>query len=285
MLHLSFIHSFLHSIQRPHTQQAIPQPAVQSPFKKFPPTAKTLRNNTKVCQRQPTSITTKQKSRRSKQKPVQDPEPVPAASIESQTPEMSVRRILVVGLGNPGEAYRNTYHSAGNIVLNALRNQMADTQPSFKVARHGKKSTEASIGPKYSFLQSPCVMNVTGTWFARAYREHLIDNGLSPAELGVVLVHDDLEEELGVVKIRDWARSHRGHNGIKSVNASLKADPEGKWARVSIGIGRPVERERASVSDYVLSKIPRHARGILEEKGGAGLLAALMDLERKWEAS
>ncbi|KAK4196224.1 peptidyl-tRNA hydrolase [Triangularia verruculosa] len=198
---------------------------------------------------------------------------------------MSIRRVLVVGLGNPGEAYRNTYHSAGNIVLEALQKRISATQPSFSSSRHGKKSTLASIGPKYSFLQSPSIMNVTGPWFAKAYKEHLVDNGLSPAELGVVLVHDDLEEELGVVKIRDWARSHRGHNGIKSVNASLKPDPEGKWARVSIGIGRPAEREKASVSDYVLSKIPRHARGIIEEKGGAGLLGALMDLEKKWEAS
>lgn len=126
-------------------------------------------------------------------------------------------------------------------------------------------------------------MNVIGIWFVRVYREYFIDNGFSLVELGVVLVYDDLEEELGVVKIRDWVWSYRGYNGIKSVNVLLKVDLEGKWVRVLIGIGRLVERERVLVLDYVLSKILRYVRGILEEKGGVGLLVVLMDLERKWE--
>jgi PTH1 family peptidyl-tRNA hydrolase len=201
---------------------------------------------------------------------------------DPETPDiMSLRRILVISLGNPGE-YRNTYHSAGHIVLEALQRQLSREQPSFASQRIGKQSTLASIGPRYSLLQSPAVMNVSGPWVAKAYKEQLAERGLGPSELGVVLVHDDLEEELGVVKIRDWKRSHRGHNGIKSVNGALQAHPAGKWARISVGIGRPEARDKASVSDFVLAKMPRSARDVLEGTGSRGVLQALMDLEAKW---
>ena len=194
-----------------------------------------------------------------------------------------LRRFLVVSLGNPGE-YRDTYHSAGHLVLEALQKKLPGSlgQPSFTSDRYGKKAVRASAGPKYTLLQSPTLMNVTGPWLAKTYRDYLADQGLSPEEVGLVLVHDDLEEELGVVKVRQWKASHRGHNGIKSVLASLQPMPEAKLARVSIGIGRPDDRDRTTVSDFVLSKVPKHAKGILENQGGSGLWEALDKLETKW---
>ncbi|KAJ4415715.1 hypothetical protein N0V85_002590 [Neurospora sp. IMI 360204] len=195
----------------------------------------------------------------------------------------SLRRFLVVSLGNPGE-YRDTFHSAGHLVLESFQKKLPEElgQPSFTSDRYGKKAVRASAGPKYTLLQSPTLMNITGPWLARAYKDYLVDQGLSPEEVGLVLVHDDLEEELGVVKVRQWKASHRGHNGIKSVLASLPPMPDAKWARVSIGIGRPDDRDRTTVSDFVLSKIPRHAKGILQDKGGSGLWEALGKLETKW---
>ncbi|KAK0652428.1 peptidyl-tRNA hydrolase [Cercophora newfieldiana] len=195
----------------------------------------------------------------------------------------TIRRFLVVSLGNPGE-YRETFHSVGHLALESLQRKLASEQPTFTSERHGKKAVLTSIGPKYTLLQSPTLMNITGPWLAKAYKEYIADSGLTPAELGLILVHDDLEEELGVVKIRQWSRSHRGHNGVKSAMASLRPEPESKWARISVGIGRPTERDRSTVSDFVLSKIPRHAKGIIDEKASRGLYDALVELERKWEA-
>lgn len=194
---------------------------------------------------------------------------------------MSIRRILVISLGNPGQ-YENTFHSAGHNVLQAFQRLLQREQPSFSPERIGKINSLASVGPKYTLLQSPTLMNVSGPWVAKAYREQLQTQGLDPSEVGVVLVHDDLEEALGVIKTRAWAKSHRGHNGVKSVNGALQPDPRGKWARVSVGIGRPDERDKSAVSDFVLSKMPRHARTVIEDRGSSGLLSALMDLETKW---
>ncbi|KAK1757069.1 peptidyl-tRNA hydrolase [Echria macrotheca] len=198
----------------------------------------------------------------------------------------AVRRVLIVSLGNP-EALHDTYHSAGHLALESLQKRFSSELSSFTRERYGKKAVLASTGPKYTLLQSPTLMNVSGPWLAKAYKEYLADNDLKPEELALLLVHDDLEEELGVIKIRQWSRSHRGHNGVKSVMASLKPPSPAmgsRWARVSVGIGRPEARDRSAVSDFVLSKIPRHARGILDEKASRGLYEALGELERKWEA-
>ncbi|KAL2258271.1 hypothetical protein VTK26DRAFT_8461 [Humicola hyalothermophila] len=197
-------------------------------------------------------------------------------------PTTSLRRILVISLGNPGE-YRDTYHSAGHVALEALQRHMGRGQPPFSTTLLARRPTAASVGPRYSLLQSPTLMNVSGPWVARAYREHLAQvGGLAPAEVGLVLVHDDLEEELGVVKTRDWKRSHRGHNGVRSVNAALERPAGSRWARVSIGIGRPEARTKWAVSDFVLSKMPAQARSVVEEAGGRRLSQALMELETKW---
>ncbi|KAK3941004.1 peptidyl-tRNA hydrolase [Diplogelasinospora grovesii] len=196
---------------------------------------------------------------------------------------MSVSRFLVVSLGNPGE-YRDTFHSVGHIALEALqRNVASSEQPPFAPERHGKKSALTSAGPKFTFLQSPTLMNVTGPWLLKAYMQYLADQGLAPEDVGLVLVHDDLEEELGAVKIRKWDKSHGGHNGVRSAQESLKGVAmEPKWARISVGIGRPAARDSAVVSDYVLSKIPRHARSIIDEKASRAVYDALLELERKW---
>ncbi|KAM7189547.1 Peptidyl-tRNA hydrolase [Naviculisporaceae sp. PSN 640] len=196
---------------------------------------------------------------------------------------MSIRRILVVGLGNPG-SYQGTYHSIGHLVLESFqRAQGPAQQPPFTSERLGKKAALTSLGDKYALFQSPTLMNVSGPWVAKAYREYLQNEGLSPEEVGLVLVHDDLEEDLGVVKVRQWSRSHRGHNGVKSVLASLPPSQEVNWARISVGIGRPVDRDRSTVSDFVLSKVPKHAKSVIEQKASRGLLDALRQLETKWE--
>ncbi|KAK3326104.1 peptidyl-tRNA hydrolase [Apodospora peruviana] len=196
---------------------------------------------------------------------------------------MSIRRLLVISLGNPGQL-RDTFHSVGHLALSSVQKALAASeQPTFTAERRGKKSTLTSDGPKYTLLQSPTLMNVSGKWVAQAYKEYLADQNLSPAEVGLVLVHDELEADLGVVKVRDWNASHRGHNGVKDVLVRMRADETTNWARVSVGIGRPAERDRTTVSDFVLSKMSVHTKSTIEQKASRGLYDALVQLENKWE--
>lgn len=141
-----------------------------------------------------------------------------------------------------------------------------------------------SPGPKYTLVQSPTLMNLSGPFVARAWADALKRH--DAAALGLVLVHDELELDFGLVKLQPWDRSHRGHNGVKSVKASLSPAkfPRSPFARIAIGIGRPVGRDPATVSEYVLKKITTEQKGVLQEKVPWHLAGKLADMESEWQA-
>ncbi|KAL7907701.1 peptidyl-tRNA hydrolase [Trichoderma velutinum] len=188
-------------------------------------------------------------------------------------------RFLIVSLGNPLPKYESL-HSAGHFVLNGLAKTLH--LPAFREVTLGRQSCLVSQGPKYILVQSPTYMNVSGGFVANAWQETVRKYGAE--SLGLVIVHDELEKDFGVVKLLPWDRSPRGHNGVKSVRGSLsqKKYPESPFARVAVGIGRPEERDAATVSRYVLNKISREHRTTLEEETPWDVAKCLMELENQW---
>ncbi|KAJ4423295.1 hypothetical protein N0V82_002022 [Gnomoniopsis sp. IMI 355080] len=192
---------------------------------------------------------------------------------------------LVVSLGNPAP-YGDGLHSAGHHALQALQRQLQcdHQQPPFSSERIGKKATQASRGPKYTLLQCPTLMNISGPWVAKAWKEILAEATHTQTPLGLVVVHDDLEEDMCIVKTRKWDTSHRGHNGLKSIMASMKPTDyrDSRWAKIRIGIGRPEARDQNTVSDYVLRPMSKHQKAIMSEKSGGPVLSALKEIEAAW---
>lgn len=95
-------------------------------------------------------------------------------------------------------------------------------------------------------------MNVSGPAVASAWKTFLQDlpsDDLKWANL--VVVHDELESQLGEMKIKIGG-SVRGHNGLKSVVKSLGGDV---FVRIGVGIGRPESRNRNDVAAHVLRKM------------------------------
>ncbi|KAH9901746.1 peptidyl-tRNA hydrolase [Xylariomycetidae sp. FL2044] len=199
---------------------------------------------------------------------------------------MSTPRFLVISLGNQAPYY-DCLHSAGHFALASAQKVLHPEQPRFSSERYGRKACSASAGPIYTMVQSPTMMNICGPWVAKTWKEMLGSHQLKPSELGLVLVHDDLEEDLGAVRIRKWKASHRGHNGVKSVSASLNpSDFAGvRWSRISIGIDRPQGRDHNSVSDYVLKKMTHYQKGVIDSQTGPRVVQCLAELYREWEAS
>lgn len=83
-------------------------------------------------------------------------------------------------------------------------------------------------------------MNVTGPPLKGLLREYQ----LSPDDL--ILVHDDLDLELGRLRIKQ-SGGHGGHNGIRSVIDALGTS---EFLRLKIGIGRPAPGQDSA--EYVL---------------------------------
>jgi len=201
-------------------------------------------------------------------------------------------RFLVLSLGNK-EPYYQTLHSAGHFALASLQRHLGPSHQSpFK--RDKQDRALRSDGSAYVLKQSPTSMNVSGPWVNKACKQHLAEEkeqqqpgSASTLGLGLVVVADDLEESFGTVKIRKWTASHRGHNGLKSINASVKpgAYPVGtRMHRISIGIGRPMDRDQRTVSDYVLSPMSAGQLAIIDRDVGPRLLECLETLRVAWEA-
>merc|ERR1711881_221595 len=198
------------------------------------------------------------------------PEPMPLFP-SSSAPKLIP--VFVASLGNP-QPYLNTLHSAGHTVLTAIA--ATERYQPWRPFSGGKLATSTSSS--FSFLSGfsatsssnalpalwkcGAVMNVSGPAVKKAYAKWKVENGIADGEGRLVIVHDELERELGSVSVRtDHKASARGHNGLKSVMASM---PHEKFIRIGVGIGRPASRERDAVSNYVLRKTKPNEVAALE---------------------
>ena len=67
------------------------------------------------------------------------------------------------------------------------------------------------------------------------------------SEHEIVVVHDDIETEFGVVSFREGG-GFAGHNGLKSIANSIGTP---NFLRIKIGVGRP---KKGDVASFVLGK-------------------------------
>jgi len=150
---------------------------------------------------------------------------------------------LVVGLGNPGARYRDTWHNLGFMVLDWWS---AQKNLAFKPGRGDyHRLTYNSPASKVIFLKPTPFMNLSGVPVARV--AHYLK--LSPEN--VLIVCDDVALPFGTLRIRK-SGSDGGHNGLASVIAELGSED---IPRLRIGIW--TEGWRGELSDYVLTAIPK----------------------------
>jgi PTH1 family peptidyl-tRNA hydrolase len=144
---------------------------------------------------------------------------------------------LIVGLGNPGAAYAQTRHNVGMWVI-----ERAAARWSIRLAKRGLAHRGSGrFGPEVLELAGTLDwMNITGPPLTDLLREF----SLTADDL--ILVHDDLDLDLGRLRIKQTG-GHGGHNGIKSV---IDAIGTAQVVRVKIGIGRPAPYQDSA--DYVL---------------------------------
>ena len=157
---------------------------------------------------------------------------------------------LIVGLGNPGQAYRWTRHNLGFLLIDELAGRNG-----IEIGRRGLESEygRGKIRGEEVLLAKPqTFMNRSGEAAARLLRFFKVP----PEDL--IIIHDDLDLPCGKIRIR-LQGGHGGHQGVKSVIEAVGSDG---FLRVKIGIGRPSD-PRWDPADYVLEPV----RGELREDG------------------
>jgi len=149
---------------------------------------------------------------------------------------------LIVGLGNPGRAYRWTRHNMGFWLVERFAKELG-----IDLSRRGFQSVygRGKIGNEEIILAKPqTFMNLSG----EAVRRLLHYFKVPPENL--VVLHDDLDLPFGKMRIR-LRGGTGGHQGVKSIVEALGSDG---FVRLKVGIGRPADRGQ-DVADYVLEPL------------------------------
>lgn len=162
-----------------------------------------------------------------------------------------MKRILVVGLGNPGKKYARTRHNVGAEAVEVLAQRAGAP---LKAGRDRARAAETRIDGVAVVLAVPTTyMNESGEAVGPLARRYGIDD---PAR--IVIVHDELDLEPGTVRLK-LGGGLAGHNGLRSVSRILRTDD---YVRVRIGVGKP--RSKDEGADHVLSSIPTAERAVLD---------------------
>lgn len=160
---------------------------------------------------------------------------------------------LIVGLGNPGDNYRDTRHNVGFMFLDALAREhglrfSSDAKFFGETARVHTKSGDVWL------LKPTTYMNLSGSAVQALSAYYKI----SPEE--ILVVHDELDLDPGVMKMK-LGGGHAGHNGLKDITQKLSTP---NFWRLRMGIGHPRRFcPQQAVADWVLGcPEPRHEEAI-----------------------
>ena len=148
---------------------------------------------------------------------------------------------LFVGLGNPGLEYEDTRHNAGFWWIDALARELKVTLVPER-SYWGLMARTTINGQNVWLLEPQTFMNLSGKSVGALARFFKI----APEE--VLVVHDELDFEPGVVKLKQGG-SHGGHNGLRDIHAQLGSP---NYWRLRVGIGHP--GNKGEVANWVLKK-------------------------------
>ncbi|PJZ46040.1 aminoacyl-tRNA hydrolase [Leptospira brenneri] len=157
---------------------------------------------------------------------------------------------LIVGLGNPGDKYKNTRHNIGFMVLDALASRFNE---SFKDSKKYAETTHSWEGDKIHLLKPLEFMNLSGKatqTLANLYK-------IPPSQ--ILVVQDEVDLPFGKIKNKIGGGT-AGHNGLKDIVAKLGSQD---FHRLRFGVGKP-EKGGMEVADFVLQNFNSEERNILQ---------------------
>lgn len=138
---------------------------------------------------------------------------------------------LIIGLGNPGDKYKNTRHNIGFEVLDVLARKLGVHGSWFVEKKFNAEIIKINELPTTNqqliLVRPQTYMNMSGLAVSKIASFFKID----PKE--IVVVHDELDLLLGHLKIR-LGGSDAGHHGIESIIKELGTE---QFVRVRLGIG------------------------------------------------
>lgn len=151
---------------------------------------------------------------------------------------------FIVGLGNPGEEYRESRHNTGRMAVELFERT---SHPDLSFGKGGKAT----------IINSSEFMNNSGKAVVKFIKS-------KKAAQNLIVVYDDVDLPLGTMKI-SFNRSSGGHRGLESIIKALKTR---EFTRIRIGISPttasgkikkagsnlPPKQSEKAMLDFILGK-------------------------------
>ncbi len=163
----------------------------------------------------------------------------------------SMKKYLIVGLGNVGEKYEETRHNVGFKVLDALA---AQEDFSFETAKLGDVATFKVKGRSLFCLKPSTFMNLSGKAV-----NYWMEKENIPLE-NVLVITDDINLPFGTIRLKTKG-SDGGHNGLKDIQNVLQTT---NYNRFRFGVGADFGQGRQI--DYVLGEWNEEEKAALPER-------------------
>ena len=177
---------------------------------------------------------------------------------------------LIIGLGNPGQKYKRTWHNLGFLAVDEFAQK--NSFPDFRLDK--KSNSLVSIKDNVLLAKPQTFMNESG----RSVRS--LVGKYEPSISNIVVVHDDADLPKGEMRISK-DRGTAGHKGVESIINILKTK---NFTRIRIGC-RPKNYVPGSklLDRFVLKKFTRADREKVEQiiNQAAAALETLVELRRR----
>lgn len=170
--------------------------------------------------------------------------------------------IIIAGLGNPGDKYKNTRHNVAWLAFDHILGEVKWSEnKKFKALTYQEGS--------YLFVKPLTYINLSG----ESLRKLMDYYKLLPKKLGIInkkdadlsskliVVHDDVDLIFGKVKETNNSGS-AGHNGLKSIIRELKTK---NFNGIKIGIKNESLKNPIPTDKFVLQNFNPEERLILKD--------------------
>ncbi len=174
--------------------------------------------------------------------------------IDAITESMSY---TILGLGNPGEEYKETRHNVGAIILDSFAKKITASEWKNDGVRNALVA-KAEIGgdlpagrqEKLLLIKPQAFMNKSGV----SVRDLV---GAKKKLENMIVIHDDLDLPIGSMKIV-FDRGSGGHKGVESINRAVKSTA---YTRIRIGVcpttpsGKLKKPDHKKILDFIVGEL------------------------------
>lgn len=161
------------------------------------------------------------------------------------------KRLMIVGLGNPGTEYRGTRHNVGFMAIDFL---IGSRDVSWKNEKNALVTSCDLNTVRVMFVKPQTFMNNSGHAVGAFANFYKISNE------NIIIIHDDMDIKLGDIRVKIGGGS-AGHNGIKSIDAVIGNN----YKRIRIGVGHPRDvNSQIDPADWVLGHFDSNELDILQ---------------------